>query len=148
MGSRKALAQQSSHQPQPGATPPAHTACPGQPAYLEAGVASLEASQEAGTGRAPLPSQLRDPFLGTTALRPLLGGRGALGGGWRGPQRGERTLAAASPTRSEVRHYVLSYTKLFLGVLVNTNDTWLRLKYLFCHNVSLGCVGPFLCSLC
>lgn len=92
VGSRKVLAQQSSHQPQPGATPPAHTACPGPPAYLEAAVASLEASQEAGTGQAPRGAA--QPSCALAASGPLPGdhspqapawGGGALGGGWRGP---------------------------------------------------------------
>lgn len=64
------------------------------------------------------------------------------------PQRGEGTLAAASPTRSEVSHYMLSYTKLFLGVLVSTNYTRLRVKIFILSQCFPGCVGPFLCSLC
>lgn len=64
------------------------------------------------------------------------------------PQSGEGTLAAASPTRSEVRHYMLSYTKLFLGVLVSTNYTRLQVKIFILSQCFPGCVGPFLCSLC
>lgn len=151
VGSRKALAQQSSHQPQPGATPPAHTACPGPPAYLEARVASLEASQEAGTGRAP--GGAAQPSCALAASGPHPGDHSPQAPAWgqRGPweeaggapQRGERTLAAASPTRSEVRHYVLSYTKLFLGVLVNTNYTWLQVKIFILSQCFPGVCGTF-----
>lgn len=66
--------------------------------------------------------------------------------GWGPPERGG-DLAAASPTGSEVKHYyVLSYTKLFLGILVSTNYTWLQVK-IFCHNVSLGVLSLF-CFSC
>lgn len=97
----------------------------------------------------PAPSQLLDPFLGTTALRPLLGGSGGPGRRLAGPPRegrGPSQPPAPPGQRSDTACSVtLSYSWESLSTLIIPGY---RLKYLFCHNVSLGCVGPFLCSLC
>lgn len=97
----------------------------GQPAYLKAGVALLEASQEVEQARcfegllsSPAPPQLLKPFLGTIAHRPLLGaggpGRRLVAGGGAG-RGGDPCSRQPHWVRGQTL-YVLSYTKLFLGV--------------------------------
>lgn len=148
-GQQEGAGQQSSHQPQPGATPPAHTACPGPPAYLEA-------SQAAGTGRAPRGAA--QPSCALAASGPLPGDHSPQApawGGWgpgrrlagppregRGPSQPPAPPGQRSDTMCSV---TLSYSWESLSTLIIPGY---RLKYLFCHKVSLGCVGPFLCLLC